>query len=72
MRVAQVGTSLFDWGGIERYVVKFAELCSVFGEDFHESGRYPEVERILAQETDGAVKVEELCEAAERDFVEAS
>jgi hypothetical protein len=56
----------------EAAVVKFTELCAVFGEDFHESGKYPEVERILAQQTDGAVKIEELCEAAERDFAEAT
>ena len=56
----------------EAAVVKFTELCAVFGEDFHDSGRYPEVERILAQQTDGAVKIEELCASAERDFAEAS
>ena len=54
----------------EAAVVKFTELCAVFGEDFHESGKYPEVERILGQDTDGAVKIEELCEAAEREFAE--
>jgi len=56
----------------EAAVVKFTELCAVFGEDFHDSGKYPEVERILTQQTDGAVKIEELCEAAERDFAVAS
>ena len=55
----------------EAAVVKFTELCAVFGEDFHDSGKYPEVERILTQQADGAVKIEELCEAAERDFAEA-
>ncbi|HWB06989.1 MAG TPA: hypothetical protein VG796_28455 [Verrucomicrobiales bacterium] len=52
----------------EAAVVKFTELCAVFGEDFHDSGKYPEVERILSQQADGAVKIEELCDAAERDF----
>jgi len=56
----------------EAAVVKFIELCAVFGEDFHDSGKYPLVERILTQRADGTVKVEELCEAAERDFAEAS
>jgi hypothetical protein len=56
----------------EAAVVKFTELCAVFGEDFHDSGKYPEVERILGQQTDGAVKIEELCEAAEREFAEAT
>ena len=56
----------------ETAVVKFIELCAVFGEDFHDGGRYPLVERILSQQADGSVKVEELCEAAERDFAEAS
>jgi hypothetical protein len=56
----------------EAAVVKFIELCAVFGEDFHDSGKYPEVERILGQQTDGAVKIEELCEAAERDFAVAA
>jgi hypothetical protein len=55
----------------EAAVVKFTELCAVFGEDFHDSGRYPLAERILTQQADGAVKIEELCEAAERDFAEA-
>ena len=52
----------------EAAVVKFIELCVVFGEDFHDSGKYPVAERILTQQADGTVKVEELCEAAERDF----
>ncbi len=52
----------------EAAVVKFCELAAVFGEDFHTSGKYPGAERILTQETDGAVKIEELCEAAERGF----
>ena len=56
----------------EAAVVKFTELCAVFGEDFHDSGRYPEVERILSQQADGAVKIEELCQAAEREFAAAS
>jgi hypothetical protein len=56
----------------EAAVVKFTELCAVFGEDFHDSGKFPEVERILGQQTDGAVKIEELCEAAEREFAEAT
>ena len=56
----------------EAAVVKFTELCAVFGEDFHDSGKYPLVERILTQQADGAVKIEELCEAAEREFAEAS
>lgn len=56
----------------EAAVVKFTELCAVFGEDFHDSGRFPEAERILTQEADGAVKIEELSEAAERDFREAT
>lgn len=55
----------------EAAVVKFTELCAVFGEDFHDSGKYPEAERILTQQADGAVKIEELCQAAERDFAEA-
>lgn len=54
----------------ESAVVKFTELCAVFGEDFHDSGKYPAVERILTQQADGAVKIEELCEAAERDFAD--
>jgi hypothetical protein len=56
----------------EASVVKFIELCAVFGEDFHDSGRFPLAERILTQQADGTVKVEELCEAAERNFAEAS
>ena len=55
----------------EAAVVKFIELCAVFGEDFHDGGKYPLVERILGQQADGTVKVEELCEAAERDFADA-
>jgi hypothetical protein len=56
----------------ESSVVKFIELCAVFGEDFHDSGKFPLAERILTQQAEGTVKVEELCEAAERDFAEAS
>ena len=52
----------------EAAVVKFCELAAVFGAEFHSSGKFPEAERILTQEVDGAVKIEELCEAAERGF----
>jgi hypothetical protein len=52
----------------ESSVVKFCELAAVFGEDFHSSGKFPVAERILTQETDGAVKIEELCASAERGF----
>lgn len=47
-------------------VVQFIEIGFAFGEDFHSSGKYPEAERILLQDVDSGVKVQQLRDAATR------
>lgn len=43
-------------------VVQFIEMGLAYGEDFHSSGQYPEVERILTQDLDGMQKSQQLQE----------
>lgn len=50
---------------MEAGVVKFIEVGLRHGEDFHSSGRYPEVEAILLEELDEMTKVEALAAAVE-------
>ena len=49
-------------------VVQFIETGMAYGEAFHSSGQYPEAERILLQDVDGAVKAQQLQEAAKKGF----
>ena len=46
-------------------VVQFIEIGLAYGEQFHASGQYPEAERILTQDVDGLVKMQQLKELAE-------
>jgi hypothetical protein len=52
----------------EAAVVEFIEIGLAFGEDFHSSGKFPEAERVLTQELDPPVKIQQLREAAGRKF----
>lgn len=52
----------------EAPVAKFIEMAMAYGEDFHNSGAYPEAERILLEEVDDLTKVEMLFASALRGF----
>lgn len=52
----------------EAQVAKFIEMAMAYGEDFHNSGAYPEAERILLEEVDDLTKVEMLFASALRGF----
>lgn len=45
-------------------VVQFVEVGLAYGEQFHSSGQYPEAERILTQDIDGTLKMQQLQELA--------
>jgi hypothetical protein len=45
-------------------VVQFIEVGLAYGEAFHSSGQYPEAERILTQDIDGTLKMQQLQELA--------
>ncbi len=52
----------------EAPVAKFIELVLAYGEGFHNSGAYPEAERILLENSDALTKVETLYASAMRNF----
>lgn len=52
----------------ETSVVQFIQAGLAYGEDFHSSGQYPEAERILLQDVEGALKAQELVAAAQKGF----
>ncbi|HEV7403997.1 MAG TPA: hypothetical protein VGO11_13750 [Chthoniobacteraceae bacterium] len=52
----------------ELAVMQFIEIGLAFGEDFHGARKYPRAEEILGSRRDGAAKIRELLQAAERGF----
>lgn len=53
---------------MEVAVVQFIETGLAYGEKFHSSGQHPEAERILQQNVDAGVKMQQLQESAKRGF----
>ena len=49
----------------EAAVVQFIEVGLKLGEEFHATGEYPAVDRLLASDLDGNLKIQELLALAE-------